>query len=130
MAFVGSDRISSSAVLQEDSAGYFMYVVTCSDGSLYTGYTRDVERRVAQHNDGTGAKYTRAHGPVTLRAQARFATQHEALSAEYRFKRLARADKLALIARAEECRRTDSLSAEQAFARVLSEAFGLSEDTG
>lgn len=120
----GADDQRSS--LPQDEPAFFVYVVTCADGTLYTGYARDVARRIAQHNGGTGAKYTRAHGPVTLRAQARFASQHDALRAEYRFKRLSRAGKLALLARAEQRAACDSLSAEQAFTRELIEAFGLS----
>ena len=44
----------------------FVYIVRCADGTLYTGWTTDVMRRVAQHNAGRGARYTRMHGPVTL----------------------------------------------------------------
>lgn len=129
---------------------YYMYVAECADGTLYTGYARDVEARIAQHNAGTGAKYTRSRGPVRLAACAAFATQHEALSAECRFKRLTRAQKLALIAQAA-CAGTapEDTAAEtgergacvppgtggdwtedrtRAFARILSEAFPLRPD--
>ena len=44
----------------------YVYIVRCADGSLYTGWTTDVERRVAQHNAGRGARYTRTHRPVVL----------------------------------------------------------------
>lgn len=112
---------------------YYMYVAECADGTLYTGYARDVEERVAQHNAGTGAKYTRSRRPVRLAACAAFATQHEALSAEFRFKRLTRAQKLAFIARAaHEGGAPDAAVAGAwsdactcAFARILSEAFPL-----
>ena len=50
----------------EDS-GHHVYVIECADGTLYTGYTTDVERRVAEHDAGEGAKYTRGRTPVTLR---------------------------------------------------------------
>ena len=71
---------------------YYMYVVACADGSLYTGYATDVERRVSEHNGSPrGARYTRARRPVTLVATARFASRHEAMAAEFHFKRLARA---------------------------------------
>ncbi|MGI6535834.1 MAG: GIY-YIG nuclease family protein [Eggerthellaceae bacterium] len=117
---------------------YYMYVAACADGTLYTGYARDVHARIAQHNAGTGAKYTRSRRPVRLAACAVFATQHEALSAEFRFKRLTRAQKLALMARAaSEDDAAGAAAAEdgewpdaraRAFARVLSEAFPLQPD--
>lgn len=79
-----------------------MYVLECADGSLYTGYTLCVEQRVAAHNAGKGAKYTRSHGPVALLAQAAFDTKRAAMSAEYRFKQLSRDDKDALLAQASK----------------------------
>ena len=57
---------------QENDSHHFMYVVSCADGTLYTGYTTDVEHRVVVHNAGKGAKYTRSRLPVRLVAQARF----------------------------------------------------------
>lgn len=77
-----------------------MYVLECVDGSLYTGYAVDVERRVAVHNAGRGAKYTRARRPVTLLAYAQFTTKHDAMHAEYCFKQLSRDEKDALLAAA------------------------------
>ncbi|WP_349227574.1 GIY-YIG nuclease family protein [Raoultibacter massiliensis] len=74
-----------------------MYVLECADGTLYTGYAVDVERRVAAHNAGRGAKYTRSRLPVTLVANAEFASKHDAMSAEYRFKRLTREEKIRLL---------------------------------
>ncbi len=79
---------------------HYMYVVECADGTWYTGYTTDVERRVAAHNAGRGAKYTRVRRPVRLLAQAAFATKHEAMSAEYHFKQLGRTQKELLVAQA------------------------------
>ena len=61
---------------------HYMYVLECADGTLYTGYAVDVERRVAVHNAGRGAKYTRSRLPVTLVANAEFASKHDAMSAE------------------------------------------------
>lgn len=81
----------------DDRRAFYMYVVECSDGSWYTGYTTDVDARVAAHNAGRGARYTRTRGPVRLVAAARFATRHEAMSAEWHFKRLDRAEKEALV---------------------------------
>lgn len=76
---------------------HYMYVLECADGTLYTGYAVDVERRVAAHNAGRGAKYTRSRLPVTLVANAEFASKHDAMSAEYRFKRLTREEKIRLL---------------------------------
>ena len=74
-----------------------MYVLECGDGSLYTGYTTDVEARVKKHQAGKGAKYTRAHLPVTLLYQEEFPDKPAAMSAEALFKKKSRADKLAYI---------------------------------
>ena len=79
---------------------HFMYVIRCADGTLYTGYTPDVEARFAAHQAGAGAKYTRGRGPLTLLASARFQSKHDAMSAEYRFKRLSRKRKDELLSQA------------------------------
>ena len=76
----------------------YTYIVRCADGSLYTGWTDDLEKRVAAHNAGKGAKYTRSCRPVTLVYHETFATPREAMSREWHLKRLTRAQKLALIA--------------------------------
>lgn len=65
----------------------YMYVVECSDGSYYTGYTTDVKKRLAVHNSGKGAKYTRARLPVKLIYVEGFASKEEAMSAEALLKR-------------------------------------------
>lgn len=70
-----------------------MYVLECADGSLYAGYATDVARRVATHQAGKGAKYTKSRLPVKLRASARFYSKERAMSAEARFKRLSREEK-------------------------------------
>lgn len=95
---------------------HFMYVLICADETLYTGYTTDVEKRVETHNAGKGAKYTAARRPVQLLAHAMFETKHEAMSAEYHFKQLSRAEKLSLIDRANE----------GSFEAILTETFTLS----
>ena len=64
---------------EKDSKAY-MYVVECADGTLYTGYTTDVERRLKTHNAGKGAKYTRARLPVKLLYSEAFARSPFALS--------------------------------------------------
>jgi putative endonuclease len=80
-----------------NSEKHYVYIVQCSDGSLYTGYARNVERRVATHNTGKGSRYTRAHLPVTLLASWSFEKKSEALRTEYAIKQLSRAQKLQLI---------------------------------
>ena len=79
---------------------WFVYVVRCGDDSLYTGIATDVEARVSVHNCGRGARYTRSRLPVTLVHVERKRTRSSALKREIAIKRLPRAEKLALIARA------------------------------
>ena len=71
----------------------YMYVLECRDGSYYTGYTTDVRRRLAVHNSGKGAKYTRARLPVKLIYAQGFASKEEAMSAEALLKRKKRPQK-------------------------------------
>lgn len=75
----------------------YMYVVECSDLTLYTGYTTDITKRLAAHNAGKGAKYTKTRRPVKLLYQERFASKSEALRAESLFKQKTRAQKLRYI---------------------------------
>lgn len=65
---------------------HFVYIVKCNDGSLYTGYAKDVEARVAKHNDGKGAKYTKIRRPVELVYQEMYETKSDALKREYEIK--------------------------------------------
>ncbi|ELZ90309.1 MULTISPECIES: GIY-YIG nuclease family protein [Haloferax] len=76
---------------------HFVYVIECSDGSLYTGYTTDVERRVAEHDAGEGAKYTRGRTPVELVHVEAFESKSAAMSREYEIKQLRRREKLRLV---------------------------------
>lgn len=78
---------------------YYVYVVRCADGTLYTGYAADVARRVQTHNAGKGAKYTRSRRPVTLVHTEQYETVSEALHREWEIKQLTRAEKEALILR-------------------------------
>ena len=71
----------------------YMYVVECCDGTYYTGYTTDVKKRIAVHNSGKGAKYTRARLPVKLIYVQGFDSKEEAMSAEALFKRKTRMQK-------------------------------------
>ena len=91
---------------------HYMYVLECGDGSLYTGYTTDVTTRLAAHQAGSGAKYTKSHAPVRLMAQARFYSKERAMSAEALFKRLDRGQKDALLAKAADTPLEDVLRAE------------------
>lgn len=76
---------------------WFVYVVRCGDDTLYTGVARDVAARVAQHEAGKGARYTRGRGPLALCAVRRCASHGEALRLELAIKALSRADKEHLI---------------------------------
>ena len=75
----------------------YMYVLECSDGTLYTGYSTDVQKRLAVHNTGKGAKYTRARLPVKLLYQEEYPDKSSAMSAEALFKQKTRKEKLAYI---------------------------------
>jgi putative endonuclease len=78
-------------------ADHVVYVLECADGSLYTGYTTDLDRRVAEHDAGEGAKYTRGRAPVELRYQESYDSKSAAMSREYQIKQLSRVQKERLI---------------------------------
>ena len=80
-----------------EDADHYVYVLACADGSLYTGYTTDVERRVAQHNAGEGAKYTRGRTPVEVVHVEAFDAKSAAMSREYGIKQLSRTEKEQLV---------------------------------
>ncbi|MCM1158284.1 MAG: GIY-YIG nuclease family protein [Clostridium sp.] len=75
----------------------YTYIVECRDKTLYTGWTNRLEERLACHNQGKGAKYTRSRLPVRLVYYECFATKQEAMKREYAIKRMSRKDKLKLI---------------------------------
>lgn len=75
----------------------YTYIVRCKDDSLYCGWTNNLEKRLASHNSGRGAKYTRSRYPVTLVYFESFDTKEEAMSREYAIKQLSRKEKLELI---------------------------------
>jgi putative endonuclease len=83
---------------------HHVYVLECADGSLYTGYTTDVERRVAEHDAGEGAKYTRGRTPVSVVHVESFDTRSAAMSREAEVKALSRAEKAALVGLASDDR--------------------------
>lgn len=76
---------------------FFVYIVRCQDGTLYTGMTNDVAKRVARHNAGKGARYTRSRRPVTLVYSCCYFRKSVAMRQEARIKRLTRKEKEALI---------------------------------
>lgn len=76
---------------------HFVYVLECSDGTLYTGWTTDVEARVKTHNSGNGAKYTRSRLPVKLVYFEELPDKSSALKRERAIKALSRAEKMRLI---------------------------------
>ena len=75
----------------------YTYILSCADGTLYTGWTNDLDRRVAAHNSGKGGKYTRARRPVSLVYHEEFETKEEAMAREWAIKQLTREQKLRLI---------------------------------
>jgi putative endonuclease len=76
---------------------HYVYVLECADGTFYTGYTTDVERRVAEHDAGEGAKYTRGRTPVELVHVESFDSRSAAMSREHAIKQLSRRQKERLV---------------------------------
>jgi len=76
----------------------YTYILKCGDGSFYTGWTKDLKKRLQDHNLGKGAKYTRAHLPVMLLYYESFETKEEAMKREAAIKKLSRSQKERLIA--------------------------------
>lgn len=76
---------------------YYLYILRCGDGTFYTGITTDVDRRLALHQRGKGAKYTRGRGPLTVVYREECGGRPEALRRELAVKALTREEKLALI---------------------------------
>ena len=74
-----------------------VYILECGDGTLYTGITDDLERRLHAHNQGKGAKYTRGRAPLTLRYRETVPDKSTALKREHAIKRLSRGEKLRMI---------------------------------
>ena len=76
---------------------WHVYIIECSDGSLYTGITNDLDKRITAHNDGRGAKYTKSRRPVRLRYSEPAADRKNASQREYAIKSLRKAEKMRLI---------------------------------
>lgn len=75
----------------------FVYMLRCKDGSLYTGWTNNLEHRLAMHNSGRGAKYTRGRGPLELVYSEELPDKEAAMRRECAIKKLRREQKLALL---------------------------------
>lgn len=78
---------------------FYVYIVKCKDDTLYTGYTKDIDKRIETHNEGLGAKYTRGRIPVELVYYEEHPNKGDALKREYYIKSLAKSKKLRLIGR-------------------------------
>ncbi|MDR7870758.1 MAG: GIY-YIG nuclease family protein [Tissierellaceae bacterium] len=76
---------------------FYVYMLKCSDDSLYTGYTVDIEKRLIKHNDGKASKYTRSRLPVEVVYCEKYETKSEALKREAAIKKLSRPEKLEII---------------------------------
>lgn len=76
---------------------YYIYMLRCKDGSIYTGYTDNIYKRIEKHRSGKGAKYTRGRGPFSLVHYESFFTKEEAMQREASIKKLSKDKKLKLI---------------------------------
>lgn len=88
--------------MPDSARDHFVYIIECADGSLYTGYTTDVVRRVEEHDAGEGAKYTRGRTPVELVYKEPFDSRSAAMSREYEIKGFSRDRKKRLIRRGDD----------------------------
>lgn len=79
----------------------YTYILKCSDDTLYTGWTNNLEKRLADHNAGKGAKYTKTRRPVEIAYYETYETKEEAMRREYAIKQLSRSEKLKLINQGE-----------------------------
>ena len=82
--------------MSETEKHYYTYILRCADGTLYTGWTTDLEKRQTAHNAGTGAKYTRSRRPVRMIYAEEAVSKEDAMRREWQIKQLTRQEKLAL----------------------------------
>lgn len=82
---------------EKQDSQWYVYILECGDGTYYTGMTDDLQRRFAQHQNGTGAKYTRGRGPLKIVYWETVATRGDALRREYAIKHMTRVEKIALM---------------------------------
>ena len=97
MAILVKGLKSAAYVLRSGPRGPCVYILECGDGTLYTGWTIDIERRLKAHHAGKGARYTRSRLPVCLVYRELLDTRSAAMRREAAIKRLARAEKLEMI---------------------------------
>ncbi len=83
--------------METNENGNFTYILRCADGTLYTGWTNDLKKRLDAHNAGQAAKYTRGRTPVELAYAEAHGTKQEAMRREAQIKKLSRKEKEALI---------------------------------
>jgi putative endonuclease len=93
---MGNEQKKESKSISPD--GFFAYLLECADGTLYAGWSVNVERRLIKHNLGLGARYTRTRLPVRLLKSWTFESKQEAMRYEFQLKQLTRSQKLALLA--------------------------------
>ncbi|MEF8781534.1 MAG: GIY-YIG nuclease family protein [Haloarculaceae archaeon] len=91
----------AESIAAPESEGQYVYLLRCDDDTLYTGYTTDVRRRVAEHAAGEGAKYTRGRTPLELVHVESFDSRSAAMAREYEIKQLDRAGKESLVTETE-----------------------------
>lgn len=99
----GAEQAAETSAMHAADAGsaqgkkYYTYILHCADGTLYTGWTTDLKKRIAAHNSGQGAKYTRSRRPVELAFVTLSESKERAMSLEYKIKHLTREKKLKMI---------------------------------
>jgi len=76
---------------------WFVYIISCNDQTLYTGVTNNIEKRLFDHENGRGAKYTKGRGPLQLVYREKFLDRSSASQREYQIKKMSRLQKLSLI---------------------------------
>ena len=99
----------------------YTYIVRCADGTLYTGWTNHLERRIKAHNEGRGAKYTKPRRPVSLIYYEEYSSKEEAMAREYAIKQMSRAAKLRLCKEAENVGKAGSADAVKSDDKGLSQ---------
>ncbi len=99
----------SAKITQSGTAIWSVYLLGCADGSFYTGIAKDVSARVAQHNRGQGAKYTRGRRPVELLFSEEVGDRGEALRREYAIKQLSKNKKTQMIAKHQQLQKAQSI---------------------
>jgi putative endonuclease len=92
----GRSGIAETRSAKSNVASHFVYILTCADGTLYSGYTTDPERRLREHNAGAASRYTRVRLPVRFSFLERASSRSAALRRELEIKRLSRKEKILL----------------------------------